>query len=418
MTGTVLAQVIQVSLVPILSRLYSPAMYGVFGVYLSLVGILGCLTTFRYSTALILPKEDRDAASLLWLCGCITLLVTILAGMVCLIFGTALGSLLKCPDLIPWLWTVPLSVLFIGTWFSLTAWTTRRKQFHRTSISQVTRALTGPGSQIAAALYRPSVWGLILGCIIGDGFASIVLATQVFKEDWPLIRSSCCRKRIWRLAKEFAAFPVYATPRTLLNTVSQYLPSLFFAHYFGVVVVGYYAFGVRILQLPVGLVANSLTSVLLQKGSEVHNAKGDTYTIFKKTTLGLILISIVPSVVLILFAPMLAAFVLGAEWYMAGEYARWLTIWLAIFLCSAPAEQFAQIYRRQRSLLVLESTLLITRVVVLIVGGTYCTATQTVIMYSVVGAAFSTYMIVWVWCFLKEESLATNGSVAVSMPPL
>jgi O-antigen/teichoic acid export membrane protein len=64
MTGTTLAQAIPIAVSPILTRLFSPAEFGVFAVYLAIVSVLAILATGRYELAIMVPKKDRDAAAL------------------------------------------------------------------------------------------------------------------------------------------------------------------------------------------------------------------------------------------------------------------------------------------------------------------------------------------------------------------
>jgi lipopolysaccharide exporter len=403
MTGTVLAQAIALAFVPVLSRLYSPATYGVFGIYLSIVGIVVCVATLRLDIALVLPKDDADGAGILWLCGIATTATAALTGVLCLTFGPQLSALLKTPELAPWMWSIPLSIFFMSGWQSLTAWSTRRKQFHRASISQVVRALTGPGTQVATGFFGGHVLGLIFGAMTGDLCGSASFATQVLKRDWPLIRGALDKNRLRRLAREYADFPKYTTPQSLLNSASQNVPSLLLAYYFGTAVVGYYAIGVRIVQLPMNLILNSLRSVLYQKTSEVFNHGGDTYALFKKTTLGLIAFVALPTLLIMVLAPTVAAFVLGEEWRTAGAYASWLVLWLAAGFCNLPAVLFGQIYRRQRMLFVVEAALLACRIAAVVLGGLYFTPLQTIIFFSVVGLVYNIFLIAWAWNFLRRQ---------------
>ncbi|MEN6406739.1 MAG: oligosaccharide flippase family protein [Thermoguttaceae bacterium] len=417
MTGTVLAQAINVAFVPVLSRLYDPATYGVFGVYLSIVSIVSCVASLRYDMALMLPKDDRDAAGLLWLCGIVTSGIAAISMVVCVCFGGQIGRLLQTPELTPWLWAAPISIFLIGIWQSLIFWATRRKKFHITSVSQVTRAAMGSGSQAAAGLFGPSVLGLIFGMILGDACGSAVFSSQVLKRDWPLIRGALSRSRLKRLLREYSDFPVYTAPQSLLNTVSAYVPSLLLAHYFGVAVVGYYTFGVRIVLLPANLVGNSLRSVLFQKATEVYHSGGDTYALFKKATLGLMGMAALPTLVIMLLAPMLAAFILGEEWRTAGVYASWLVLWLAVGFCNVPAVLFGQIYRRQRMLFGVEVVLLVARVLAIVLGGIYGTALQAVILYSIVGVLYNAFLIAWAWTFLRRHHLTLSTTADFPADP-
>jgi len=366
------------------------------------VGIGACIATLRYDMALMLPKDDTDAACLLGVSEIAAVIVAGLAGVMCLAFGGPLGTLLRAPEIVPWLWSVPVSIFLAGTWQTLTSWATRRRQFHRASTSQVMRAVTAPGFQVAAGLYHPSVLGLVLGGMVGDVCASGTFASHVFRHDWPLIRASLQYSRMKQVARAYADFPMYTTPQSLLNTVSQCVPSLLLAHYFGVAVVGYYSFGVRIVQLPLNLVMASLRPVFFQRVAEVYNCGGDIYGLFKKSTLGLIGVVVLPTLAVVLFAPALAAFVLGSQWYTAGEYARWLTLWIAVGFCNVPAVLVGQIYRRQRTLLRFDVAFLVCRVLAIVIGGMFCTALHAVILFSVVGIVYNAALILWAWSFLRE----------------
>jgi hypothetical protein len=61
MSGTALAQVLSFALSPIISRLYSPADFGVFGSFTAILGLVGAGITLEYSQALMLPKKKDEA---------------------------------------------------------------------------------------------------------------------------------------------------------------------------------------------------------------------------------------------------------------------------------------------------------------------------------------------------------------------
>ena len=63
--GTALAQLIGVAASPILTRLYTPADYGVLAALNSLVGFLVIPATMRYQLAITVAAEDRQARALL-----------------------------------------------------------------------------------------------------------------------------------------------------------------------------------------------------------------------------------------------------------------------------------------------------------------------------------------------------------------
>lgn len=63
-TGTSFAQLLTVLSAPILTRLYSPADFGILAVFISTTDILGVIACLRYEMAIVLPEEDDKAANL------------------------------------------------------------------------------------------------------------------------------------------------------------------------------------------------------------------------------------------------------------------------------------------------------------------------------------------------------------------
>jgi lipopolysaccharide exporter len=129
MSGTALAQIITVSIAPVLTRLYDPADFGLFGIYGAVVGLVTVIVTLQYDQALMLPKEVVDAANLL---GASVLSVTGIAGLsalVCFTLGDRIAGLMKSPELARWLWLVPGSIFLSGLYQSFNSWSTRQKKF-------------------------------------------------------------------------------------------------------------------------------------------------------------------------------------------------------------------------------------------------------------------------------------------------
>ncbi len=64
-TGTAFGQLIVLAASPLVTRLYTPADFGVLGVFSAFLGILGIAVTLRYELAIPLPRTTR-AWSICW----------------------------------------------------------------------------------------------------------------------------------------------------------------------------------------------------------------------------------------------------------------------------------------------------------------------------------------------------------------
>ena len=82
MSGTAVAQAIGFALSPIISRLFSPSDFGVFGSFNSVSTIIAAGATLEYTQAIMLPKEKEDAINLFF----VSCLCTFAVGFLCLTF--------------------------------------------------------------------------------------------------------------------------------------------------------------------------------------------------------------------------------------------------------------------------------------------------------------------------------------------
>ena len=96
--GTALAQLIPILLQPLLRRFYSPEIYGAYAVYMSVVGILFAVSSFRYEQAIIHPRKDKESANILALSQSLNFLFSILLLICILVFKSAIAGFLNIPE--------------------------------------------------------------------------------------------------------------------------------------------------------------------------------------------------------------------------------------------------------------------------------------------------------------------------------
>ncbi len=391
MSGTAAAQIIGFSISPIISRLFTPSDFGVFGSFNSISTIIAAGATLQYTQAIMLPKEKEDAINLFFVSCLSTLGVGFLCLVVCLVVPTYINGLMKTDSI----WALALLVIatFVtGLNASCQAWCVRVKAFKITASSQIIRSLSSNGSQVGLGFLKGGAAGLIVSSVLADILASLNLVRVVIsdiKTFWQRIQWG----RMKDLAKEYRDFPMYSASQNIINSLSSGLPVLLLTHFYGLAVAGAYAFGVRILQIPMGFVLAPLRQVLFQKASEAYNQGGTLAQLYIKITVGLFAVILFPSLVLFIWAPELFKLIFGSQWYMAGEYARWLILWLMFYFCNLPAVLFAQVIRIQRSMFFYDLILLTARTLVLVLGGLYLNALYTIISFSIIGAIMNTILI-------------------------
>jgi O-antigen/teichoic acid export membrane protein len=394
MTGTAIAQLLGLVMMPVVSRLFTPADFGIFGTFYTVVGVWGAVITLGYNQAVVLPKHKEEALNL-FVVACLSVaLITVLTVVFVVLFPVEVQHLLKAPSrgFLPLFF---VAIVVMGLTYCLEAWCTRTSAFKSLAVSQVVRMVSAVGLWIALGFGHMGALGLVLGLVCGDFLASINLG-RACKADLKEGSVFLAWSKIKELAREYRDFPLYASPRGLMIALSEGLPVILLGYFYGIGVAGAYAFGVRILQTPMNFISAPLCRVVLQRSSEIHNQDDDLFPFYIKGTVVLMAVILVPAMILFIWAPQIFSWIFGAEWREAGIYARWLILWISMIFIKLPAITCATILRQQRNLLLYQCVILFSIATILIMGGLYWTALATVIAFSVLGFMLHMLLILWI----------------------
>jgi len=408
MTGTAIAQALNIMIAPLLSRLYDPHAFGVFAVYTSIVSIFIVVAGLRYELAIVLPKKQEEAVNVLYLSIIAVVLMTLLSIVVLFLFRDYLELWFHIQGFEEFIWWIPISILFFGIYNSLNYWSTRQKSFKRLSISQILRSISVAVTQLGGGISKVGSVGLIAGQAVGHTVATVALGKQIWKEDRKTLSSSFNLKKIKELAYKYKEFPIYSAPQALVNSLSQNAAPFILAAYFSPTVVGYYALSLRLLQLPINLIGESVRQVFYQRVAEIYNEGENLQKYLVKATTFLGAIIFIPSIFIFIFGPNLFSIILGKEWYEAGVYSQWMMLWLMFGFMNRPASATAQVLGLQKFLFYYELLFLVSRLTILGVGACYLSASHTILTYSIVGAIFNLALIVSVIFSSKNDVKTTE----------
>ena len=350
-SGSAIAQLIGLACAPLLTRLYSPEDFGLLGVFMAVSAVAATIATLRYDMAVVLPAEDRSAWSLLCLAGGWSLCAVLLVGVLLYPIRHFLADSAGVPWLVPYFVWLPLLVLTSG-WLSLaTHWSIRKKRFRAMSTSSVASCLLGNGYKVGGGLMGFGGGVLIVGTFIQQTLHLLMLAFQLRKN---VPRAPYDPVDARAQAREHRSFPLYRMPQDGLNTLTVQLPNIILAACYSPAIIGFYLLAQRVLQAPTSMIRESVLSVMYQRFVEADHQNQNLYSICLKATL-LMVGAMLPFVVVILiWGPLLFEWVFGKEWLIAGHYARWLVLWVAVSFCNVPAVVVIPVVGLNRFLLVFE----------------------------------------------------------------
>lgn len=344
--STLVVQGISLVSAPITARLYTPADHGLLALFSSCFSLLTLLATMRYEAALPLARDDREAAHLLALGGLLTLLVSALVALACLVFPGPIADLLAQDERIrQYLWFLPLGVLLPAAFNLLTAGAVRAKQFGTLANAKVLQAVAGTGTSIGLGLAQVGVVGLLAGTLatwvvglrsVGRGVLG-VLRAQWSALSWDGLKE---------VARLHYRFPLYNLGAQFVNAASLQLPVFLLSAYASATATGWFALTFRMLLLPTVLISGAITPVFYSRAREAR--EDGSLREFAERVLGAIGgVNAFFVVFVALFGEPLFALVFGEAWTRSGTYAAVMAPWLLVNFMVTPVATLPLVFHRQ-----------------------------------------------------------------------
>lgn len=390
-SGTILAQVIVFATLPILSRLYSQEAFGLLSVFAAIVGFISSFATLKYDTALVLPKEDKDAYALLKLSNIATIFITVF----CIAFMfLPVTYFEKYQDLQI---LIGLGVLLSINYNNSALWNIRYKHFNHTAIAGVLQAVAIFLFQFLL-YYSYELKGLILGNIAGVSIAGFyLLYTRHFNWDY---YKKITKQDMLKQGKRYIDYPKYFTASNAILSFTSSLPVLLFVNYIPLAQIGVYGLALRLINQPVALLANSIRSVILADMAKRRNLNRPILKWYSNVFLGLLILSLISSIAVIFLGDYIVPFLLGEEWARAATYAKMLTPLLIGMMIASPGTAAIRVFEMQKYNFKYSIVSLMVKVVTLIGLFNYLTLTfeWVILIYSIISLILiiGNNIIIWV----------------------
>ena len=320
LAGGALAQVVPLALGPWLTRLYSPAEFGIYHLFAAVAATLAVVACARYEFALPLAAGDAEADALralsLWLLAASTLVAAIAAAVWAWLIAAA------------WPLWLPLAVLLLGAVSLATLAATRVQRFRALAAARVVQHGGGALAQGVAGVAQAGVVGLIAAPLVA-ALAAVALLRLRLTDWWHMPRA-----RMAAAARRHRDFPLLNTPHAFAGTVLDALTLAMVAASQGVAAAGFWGLVMRYLKAPATLVGGAVSQALYPRLAEqgTGNGRRDVRRVM------LALATIATPLVLLLwaFAPWAFEQAFGTAWREAGDLARALALYIGVHFIASP----------------------------------------------------------------------------------
>lgn len=401
-SGSVLAQAVLFAFIPALTRLYSEEILGLFFIYSSLTAILRVIASLRFEQSVVLPKHNGDAINLLVIAFIINSLLNLFFFFLIFLFYDLITEISGEDNIGEWFYYIPLSSFLLGCFEIFSYWNNRLENYKNISFGKINKSATIGISQISLKYLDFNTAGLFIGLILGQLFSFLHLGFLSIKSVSENLKYLSFKKSII-LFKKYKDIPLYNTLMTSLNTISNQLPILLLAKYFGSESAAFFGLANRVVMTPMGLISQSVGQVFFKTASDIVNSGKQLFPFVKKTYFNLFKIAIIP-VLIIFVATYFFDIFFGEAWNKAGQYARIMLPWLAVAFLNAPISWLIIVLNRQKIVSLFDFILLIFRFFAIFLSYKFMLGDLAAIfLYSLTGFLFGIFIFFYLISISKSS---------------
>ncbi|MBE1274991.1 lipopolysaccharide biosynthesis protein [Enterovibrio baiacu] len=407
MGGTAISQVLIIASLPILSRLYSPYDFGLLGEFTAYTSVIAPIACLCLASAILLPKEEK-IAKLHMNTSFVTTLTLSSTLLVLLVLVINLGVEIIEYENDYWYITLMVAfVLFSGMQQSLEKWFGRRDQFKILAKANIVATLIMILLKVFGGFVHPTALVLVItSSIYPFLYCALILITSNSKLLSLKINRLTLNKLKFSFLRNFD-FVRYQAPQVLLSCLNQSIPIFILGYYFTAEVVGFYAMARGILSAPSTLIGKSVGDVFFPRMAKAAlTDRNEMKRLFTLSISSLAILGIPIFSIVFFLGGDIFSFVLGEDWFISGEYAALLSIWLYFAFTNSPSNQTLQIMGMQKYALKFTVVSLVIRPTCMVGAIWLNNEPETLIFsYALSGAILNIYLILSVyfklsrWCF-------------------
>ncbi len=352
LSGTGVNILAQLIITPIITRIYGPEAYGSYSIFNALSTNIALVATLRFPQALMLPSQERDFHILMRVTLLSALLTTLITFVALFSAAHPMLKLFGAERLADYYFLIPLMVFLIALNQVFGQWQYRLDKFKK-SVAIDTGILVGVRvfNLGYGWLTTGNTFGLILGDMLGKIIGLLLSAWLILKDNFMSLFARISWKEMLRIAKEYKQYPLYNLPGVWITLFSDQFVIFFISSQFGLKTLGVLSLAISMLDLPKRLFAYTVTSVFFKKAVEEYKQSLQALQqLVLRTMYLLLLASVIPYSIVIVFGPELFSFVFGEEWFFSGRLAQYISVYCVFELLYISLDSVYYVLRKEKRL--------------------------------------------------------------------
>lgn len=315
-SGTMLGQAISIVTLPIFTRLYGATVIGYWTLFTSVAVIVNAFSDLGLSNAIMMDDEGEQSEKLFSVITTISFIISLIVGVGYFVIKSV------TPDpsgLHPLFYSIVLFVLIftqqqVNVCYN---WLNKKKQYNILMKNPIINNVSVAVIAIPLGLMGFTKYGYYIGLVLGQVFTLFHMRRYLpriffdfkFRDHFDVIRSHL-------------TYVKFQMPTYLVAQVKNQAPVFFIRSFFGVEILGYYSVCMRVLNIPVNLLASSIGKVYYQTAAEMKKKGQEVGDFTFRNIKRAMYVAIAPMVVIMSFGDIVCILFLGNDYVITGNLSR------------------------------------------------------------------------------------------------
>ncbi|WP_430482683.1 lipopolysaccharide biosynthesis protein [Rossellomorea marisflavi] len=359
--GTIGAQLINLLVQPIITRLITPDELGLYTFIISVANVIIPIASLKLNMLIVVEEDDQKAHELT--------VVSLISVLLMATVSFFIVIILLLANYKPFV-TIGLFIIFIpiiivtnGIRFTMISHNNRLEKYSLIAKVDILREFVKGVFQVVLGLIGIGTFGQTLGYAISP-LAGIKVQSKDFIEYIKKSKSIHYLNLTVRVIKENSKHILYLVPAQLINSFSYALITISIISLYSPKEAGYYSISVMVLGLPLVLVSNNVGRVFLKEFSNHYNNGKPIWGIFLKFTTILFLISSIGFIMLAALAPQFTQVIFGENYKQSGTYISILCLMYAFRLIASSVNGIYIVLQSQKMEIIFQILLVLSGIIV------------------------------------------------------
>jgi len=330
-SGTIFGQCISIIMIPILTHLYGPAAFGDLAIIQSTVIIINTFSDLGLTNCLMISKNEEDMEKIYKVIIFSVSSVSILFSLLYLLISP-LFKLVNVGGNVQFIALLMIVAIFTTKQIQVgSTWLNRKCAYNVLLWNPIISSSIYSIMSIVLELSGYETYGLLMAWVIAQFVTLLHIIRHI-----PKMKTRLSFDGFKGIMIEYRHFVIYQMPTNVVISIRYQLPVFLIKAFFNSTILGYYSMTIRILQVPISLVAGAIGTVFFKTISDMSR-KGQEIGQFVYSNINKVMkIAVIPMFLAVSVGDIIIEFFLGSQWATTGVYLRILGIQnLFLFLVTA-----------------------------------------------------------------------------------